>query len=542
MKQRIRRLFSWALCLALLLGLFPVTAHAANYDMFITDVRVSDDNKDDILGDGVFSFDGDRTLTVRGSCTAEDLPIIASAIPDLIIRVAGNSVLRSGEAPAIVANADLTIVGPGTLELGSVDSCGIYLYGCGGVIRNISLRASGTWGIAGDKPDDENEYLHIYNADVAASGPEGAICDFGGGIVLEDCTLQNGSIGASAIEDAEKNAAKEVSILHTGAEIPIIHAVVFHNARGKNPAAQFVNDGAPASEPAVQAADGYTFTGWYSDAVCQTPYDFSAPVKTGLALYSGWEYIPPPIALDRLQAAISAAEETDPAPYTDETAAVLASALADARAALTAEDQDTVDNAAAALEAALAALAEKPEEQHNPFSDVSEKAYYYPGVLWALAHVPQITNGVDDTHFTPDAPCTRAQVVTFLWRASGCPEPGKTETGLTDLKPGAFYEKAVVWAVENGITNGLDETHFGPDNPCTRAQVVAFLWRAAGSPAPEKADLPFTDVASGAFYAKAIAWAVEDGITKGLDETHFAPDQPCTRGQIVTFLHRDLNF
>ena len=544
MKQHIRRLLSCALCLALLLGLLPVSAHAANYDMFITDVRVCDENRDDILGDGVFSFDGDRTLTVRGSCQTEDLPIIASAIPGLIIRVAANSVLKSSEAPAIVANADLTIVGPGTLELGSVDSCGIYLYGCGGEIRNIVLHAAGTWGIAGDKPDDEKEYLHIYNADVTASGAEGAVCDFGGGIVLESCSLAapaGGGIGASAIEDSEKNAAKEVSILHTGAEIPRIHAVLFHNARGTNPAAQFVNDGASAAEPAGLTAEGYAFTGWYTDAQCRDRFDFSAPVKSDLHLYSGWESLSPPpvIELDRLQAAISAAAQVDAERYTDASTAALAGALADARAALSAEEQSLVDAAAEALEAALAALEEKPEESHNPFSDVSEGAYYYPGVLWAISQTPQITRGVDDTHFSPDAVCTRAQVVTFLWRVAGCPEASAMEKTFADVD-GGYYADAVAWAVETGVTEGVDPAHFGPDKPCTRAQVVTFLWRAAGCPAPESTGFRFRDVADG-YYSEAVAWAVEAGITRGTDETHFSPDAECTRAQVVTFLYRSVN-
>ena len=215
----------------------------------------------------------------------------------------------------------------------------------------------------------------------------------------------------------------------------------------------------------------------------------------------------------------------------------------------------------------------------NPFDDVVEGKFYYDAVLWAVAHEPQITNGTDATHFSPDATCTRGQVVTFLWRAKGCPEPASLLEGrgvrwtpnerseaegntslsegrgvrwtpserseaegvnpFIDVKEGSFYYKAVLWAVENGITNGTSATTFGPNDGCTRGQVVTFLWRTEGKPEPTTENNPFTDV-TGGFYYKAVLWAVENKITAGMDATHFAPMNTCTRGQIVTFLYRDL--
>jgi S-layer homology domain. len=150
-----------------------------------------------------------------------------------------------------------------------------------------------------------------------------------------------------------------------------------------------------------------------------------------------------------------------------------------------------------------------------------------------------ITNGTDATHFNPDATCTRGQVVTFLWRAAGCPEPESTKTQFVDMKPDAFYFKAVLWAVENGITNGTDKTHFAPDKGCTRAQVVTFLWRATLQPMPASNKNPFVDVSEG-YYYDAVLWAVENEITNGLDSTHFGPGKTCTRAQIVTFLYRSM--
>ncbi len=173
------------------------------------------------------------------------------------------------------------------------------------------------------------------------------------------------------------------------------------------------------------------------------------------------------------------------------------------------------------------------------FEDVkNEKAFFFKPVYWAYGHEPQITKGVDDTHFGPDQGCTRGQVVTFLWRAAGCPEPEKAETAFTDVGPKAFYAKAVAWAVEKGITKGMADTTFAPNATCTRGQIVTFLYRAKGSPELTKKENPFKDVADGQFYAEAVGWAVENNVTKGKSADTFDPNATCTRGQIVTFLYR----
>ncbi|MGI5874706.1 MAG: leucine-rich repeat protein [Bacillota bacterium] len=178
----------------------------------------------------------------------------------------------------------------------------------------------------------------------------------------------------------------------------------------------------------------------------------------------------------------------------------------------------------------------------NPFrfDDVTDESkFYFTPVYWAVDHDPQITNGLDATHFGPDQTCTRGQVVTFLWRAKGCPEPASAKNPFTDVKTTDYFYKAVLWAVENGITNGTSGTTFSPKDPCTRAQVAAFLYRTEGSPAAD-AKNPFTDVQSGKYYYNAVLWAVAKNITAGTSATTFAPDAPCARGHIVTFLYRDL--
>ena len=176
----------------------------------------------------------------------------------------------------------------------------------------------------------------------------------------------------------------------------------------------------------------------------------------------------------------------------------------------------------------------------NPFTDVNKSAYYYKAVLWAVNHDPQITNGTTATTFSPSASCTRAQVVTFLWRAMGEPNPKTTKNPFTDVKSSAYYYKAVLWAVEKGITSGTTATTFSPGAACTRAQVVTFLWRTHDEPDPTAAKNPFQDVPAGKYYTDAVLWAVEQEITSGTDATHFTPSGTCTRGQIATFLWRDL--
>ena len=155
---------------------------------------------------------------------------------------------------------------------------------------------------------------------------------------------------------------------------------------------------------------------------------------------------------------------------------------------------------------------------------------------WALQS--RITRGLTETAFGPSAVCTRAQIVTFLWRAAGCPEPGRTATAFKDLKPGAYYEKAVAWAEEQGIAKGMTGTAFAPDAACSRAEIVTFLYRAGGSPEVTGKDSPFPDVAEGSYYADAVTWAVENGITRGRTAGGFSPGAPCTRGEAVTFLYR----
>ncbi len=177
------------------------------------------------------------------------------------------------------------------------------------------------------------------------------------------------------------------------------------------------------------------------------------------------------------------------------------------------------------------------ETEISPFGDVSTDAYYYEAVKWAQKK--GITGGIGNDLFGPNQPCIRAQIATFLWRAAGSPEP-KNMSSFSDVPTDSYYAKAVAWAVENGITTGTGDGKFSPNAPCTRAQSVTFLYRASGSPAVSDSAV-FADVEANAFYADAVAWAVTNGVTNGTTSSTFSPDNGCTRAQIVTFLYRAFN-
>jgi len=173
--------------------------------------------------------------------------------------------------------------------------------------------------------------------------------------------------------------------------------------------------------------------------------------------------------------------------------------------------------------------------QTGVFVDVATGSYYEDAVDWAVEN--GITKGTDDTHFSPDGICTRAQAVTFLWRTAGSPASKTSAMPFTDVPVGSYYYDAVLWAVENGITKGTSDTTFSPNMTCSRAQIVAFLWRSEKSPAAGTVN-PFADVKADAYYADAVLWAVKEDVTKGTTATTFSPDANCTRAQIVTFIWR----
>ena len=329
---------------------------------------------------------------------------------------------------------------------------------------------------------------------------------------------------------------------------------------------------------AAPVKDGCKFIGWYKDADFNTPLDEGAPVS-GQTYYAKWEasednipskpvnerltvdlgtvcYGETPSATvlfggadelnevksdhDYFDAAINDMNVTitpkaglQPGTYTDtlyvhtENGAVH---FITVTLTITPKPEEPQQKADAALSGVLAAITGT-----NPFSDVPGSAYYNAAVRWAVKN--GIASGTDAKHFSPDAACTRAQAVTFLWRAAGSPAPTLAENPFTDVKPSDYCYDAVLWAVETGIAKGTSASTFSPDAACTRGQIVTFLYRAAGSPAGY-ANSGYTDVPETSYCAAPVAWAVALRITSGTGTLTFSPDDLCTRAQIVTFLYR----
>ena len=248
------------------------------------------------------------------------------------------------------------------------------------------------------------------------------------------------------------------------------------------------------------------------------------------------DYVDPITAKAALQAMITTAEEIDTSKYTDDSVAFFDSRLVGAKAALNSDKASVMINNLAALDAAIQALVAKPVDPFR-FDDVKDdKSFYFDPVYWAVEQ--KITKGTSEKLFSPGESCTRAQVVTFLWRAAGEPEPTETVNPFQDVKADAYYSKAVLWAVEKGITKGTSADAFSPEATCTRAQIVTFLYRADGTPEVSRKSRPFTDVDPAQYYADAVAWAVENGVTTGKSPETFAPNATCTRAEVVTFLYR----
>ncbi len=190
----------------------------------------------------------------------------------------------------------------------------------------------------------------------------------------------------------------------------------------------------------------------------------------------------------------------------------------------------------AALVLVVSCLAAPVSAAGTSFTDVKESDYFYNPVQWAVEN--GVTSGMGDNRFGPLHPCTRGQVVTFLWRAAGSPSPSSDSNPFVDVGTDDYFYTPVLWAVENGITAGVGANRFGPNQTCTRAQIVTFLWKSQNAPEPSNPNAGFSDVGGSAYYAKPVAWAVENGVTAGMGNNQFAPEATCTRGQVMTFLYK----
>lgn len=466
-----------------------VTVAGELYDLKLDGVQVSSRNMDDVLGNGVFAFDGFQTLTVRGSYSSSKR-VIDNDIDGLIINVESDATLTSTDSAAISTSADATITGSGKLTLKSNTDCGFYLSNREATltILDAALAVNGKWGLAGPNGASSAK-LVIDHAAVTAKATDGAICDFGGGITILNSEIvkpAGGKISSDGkdLVDASGTISNDVQI-----DALLILPVV-----------RFTMD----SEPVVGGrltVDIDKMAEW-DETLMEAYLDDAVSYQW----YRNGKAIP------------GADKESLKLTYTEKDTEVYV-VVSYGEYRLESEHMNVLFLS-------------------NPFTDVTEGKYFFNPVMWAYYHDPQITAGTSKTTFSPNDTCTRAQIVTFLWRAAGSPEPTTTNNPFKDVTSDKYYYRAVLWAAENGITSGTAADKFSPNDGCTRAQVVTFLWRFAGSPEPTSTSNPFTDVPSGKYYTKAVLWAAKKGVTAGTSATTFSPDDTCTRGQIVTFLYR----
>ena len=389
-------------------------------------------------------------------------------------------------------------------------------------------------------------------------------CTFGGWFYEDRSQLWNFA------QSADANG-----ITWTGQEIKITltaawgYDVSFDGNGGSGTTSLWVKEGEKITKPADPTRAGYTFGGWTYNG---TPWDFSQVVSEHMQLVASWDEVksdsgssgssrPHRYSISMLRDLTGGKISVSPSraergelvtitatPDSGYELSKLEVRDSEGRALELREKGDgkytfTMPQKNVEIEAAFTKEIEiEPTEELSPsesiaplpallFRDVPENAYYYEAVLWAVQR--GITAGTDGDLFSPNAACTRAQIVTFLWRAAGSPEPAEM-SGFADVSADRYYAKAVAWAVENGITSGTDAEHFSPDASCTRAQSVTLLYRALGEGKGGQA--AFADVPADSYYADAVAWAAENGVTTGIGGGLFGSEQSCTRAQIVTFL------
>ena len=543
------------------------------YPLWIAGTQVTSSNAQDVLGDGAFSYDAaENRLSVKGSCSGGDQPVIRNEIQDLTVYVTKNVSLSSG-ANAITTNQNLTITGPGTLNVSSSFCAILAQSGAKLRIENTKINAIGTYyGITGVSP----ETLFIRSSDVYAKGSSGAICDFGGGITVLRCAItqpRGGKVSEGRIIDKNGELATEVTISQSfdlwiaGTQVSYANAAdvlgdgSFHyNAESNTLTLKgdkgydtgiLIQNSIPdltiyvskhvfltAGSSVILSNEDFTITGPGMLTV-------SSNASCGIYVKEGATLL-----LDHATVDATGTWGIAGAP-SGETLIVRSSTVNASGSQGAVCDFDKIDlvgeqvtipaggkvrEGSVVDENGVLASVVQITPLPNPFVDVKPGKFYYDAVLWAYCHDPRIASGTSDNTFSPNATCTREQIVTYLWHALGDPEPTITENPFHDVKKKHYFYKAVLWAVENGVTSGVNADTFGVGQPCTRAQAMTFLWNALGKPEPESAVNPFTDVKPGKFYYKAVLWAVENGITSGVGGGKFGVNDTCTRGQIVTFL------
>ena len=530
------RLLSLALALVLVFSLASVTVVPAGalqaFDVWVAGVQVTVLNRDDVLGDGTVSYDaGTKTLTLKDAEIKnldEEVEDGNAIVAKQELAIAGTGSIQALN-DGIRAHAPLTIQ-DATLTIRTEEDCPIHL-GYDLTIRNSDLTLFTEKGFGIDvytaesgKPDSVT-LIEDSKISVKADEP------LSSGIETDDLTIRNSEINVIAgqegiyahgslcvIEDSKVTAEQAMGgILVFGSDLTIRNSEV--TAKG-------------TSAKGIRVSQALLIEGARTVVTADSEEDFAISANKGIVIDSA-------LVIKEPEGGKLDAEKQTIMEDNDVVKAMHVVICAkETPADPTPADPTPADPTPADPTPADPTPAD-PKPLENPFTDVKDGDYFYDPVLWALNHDPQITDGMTDTTFAPESTCTRGQVVTFLWRAMGCEEPTKSDNPFTDVTKDDYFYKAVLWAVEKKITDGTSETTFSPGDPCTRAHVVTFLWRAENKPAAGSSN-PFQDVAAGEYYTDAVLWAVEKKLTDGTSETTFSPDAPCTRGQIVTFLYRDM--
>ena len=394
----------------------------------------------------------------------------------------------------------------------------------------------------------------ITGAVIVSNGPNAKMIMMDESVIYGDVTCTGKDISFEIQDNAKING--KISSDSTSGNVGTINLVVKFDLNGgdlpaeteNSPyAAQTVSLNGKITQPAAPTKSGYRFSGWYYNG---NAWNFEEGVTAPMILTAQWSrkssggspsYAVTAAETKHGAVALSAQSAkrgstvtvtvTPDSGYVLESLAVVDGSGNEQKLTDLGEGRYTFTMPSGKVE--VKATFQEDNSVLNVFYDVPNDAYYFEAVKWAVGK--NITNGVSENLFGPDQACTRAQIVTFLWRAAGSPVVNYA-MDLTDVPADAYYAEAVRWALSEGITTGTGEGTFSPDAACTRAQAVTFLARALDGKTEGAAN--FQDVLAGSYYAEAVAWAVETGVTNGISETLFGPDQACTRGQIVTFLFR----
>ena len=500
------------------------------------------------------SFEGENaSLCVKKDGIVKTLAAEEGSEPGLLSLSADIALVVDGK---LVNEGALSVSDSASLEVAAGVGGNLNLHNAM-ITRDCALDMKGSLlTIEGSLKFDDSANLIVRNGSVKAVVDNGTI--FGGRYY---CPV---TVGGNDREVSGGNFYDTVTFTGQdgGHPTPVFGGTFYGGMEGKysiegHPKVTFMSDDAQyaiqvtsgkATVPDVPSKDGYTFAGWYTET--GEKFDFETTSVTGdITLTAKWAINSSPryaivvpdepshgvITVNAKYAYRGATVNVAVMPdsgYVLETLAVT-----DARGnelTLTDKGDGTFIFVMPGGKVEVRVSFMEDNSLLNLFYDVPNDAYFYEAVKWAVSS--SIAQGYGNGMFGPDDPCTRGQVITFLWRAAGCPEPS-APSSFFDVSQDAYYAKAVAWAVEAGIAHGYGSDTFGPDDACTRAQAVTFLWRATGSP-ESAASSGFADVAGGAYYADAVAWAAENGIAHGYDNGSFGPDDGCTRGQAVTFLWR----